>query len=406
MFSQPDDAGDNKPTKTVNYFVKEWVTMGNNVVVFHCSSKFPLVYYYAPKFITQKIVGKTSNIIPPIQSRKSLDRTENGARVFRVPMMKLMPGQAYSEKIMNKYCQQVISKLDEMQFVPDLVVGHFANPSAGLVSRLAKYYSAKSSIVFHGDCNERTIYRYELEKYVKDIGAIGTRSYIESDNVKRLLNLNTNPFVCCSGVPDEIVRKANRICDKHRNNDALNFLYVGSLISRKHVDSVLLAFDAICQKSGEKYSLNIIGGGNEESNLKELRNSLKSREKINFTGRISREEVFEYMKNADIFTLISEEEVYGMVYIEAMLQGCLVIASRGGGFDGIIKHGINGFLCEPGDNMMLTDIYESIMNMSVDEKNKIGQAAIDTAVNYSERAVAERYLKDIMDNQKSNEEIN
>lgn len=38
-----------------------------------------------------------------------------------------------------------------------------------------------------------------------------------------------------------------------------------------------------------------------------------------------------------MFTLISDDETYGMVYIEAMLQGCLTIASRKGGFDGIMK---------------------------------------------------------------------
>ena len=53
------------------------------------------------------------------------------------------------------------------------------------------------------------------------------------------------------------------------------------------------------------------------------------------------------MKNAQIFTLISDNETFGMVYIEAMLQGCLVIASKGGGFDGIIQDGINGFICNP-----------------------------------------------------------
>ena len=45
MYSQPDDVGDNKPTKTVNYFAKEWIAMGHKVVVMHCPSKFPYIYY-------------------------------------------------------------------------------------------------------------------------------------------------------------------------------------------------------------------------------------------------------------------------------------------------------------------------------------------------------------------------
>ena len=42
--------------------------------------------------------------------------------------------------------------------------------------------------------------------------------------------------------------------------------------------------------------------------------------------------------------MISQGEAFGLVYLEAMARGCITIASRGEGFDGIIKDGINGFL--------------------------------------------------------------
>ena len=38
--------------------------------------------------------------------------------------------------------------------------------------------------------------------------------------------------------------------------------------------------------------------------------------------------------------------------------------------------------------------------VSEEERNRIGQAAIDTALHYSEREVAERYLNDILENQR------
>ena len=39
-------------------------------------------------------------------------------------------------------------------------------------------------------------------------------------------------------------------------------------------------------------------------------------------------------------------------------------------------------------------------DMTTSERNKIGQAAIDTAIHYSEKEVAERYLSDILENQR------
>ena len=72
LYPQPDDYGDNKPTKTVEYFAKEWVRKGHEVVVAHCSSKFPLPFYFIPPPIKNKLAGKTSNIFPPLSSRKKL----------------------------------------------------------------------------------------------------------------------------------------------------------------------------------------------------------------------------------------------------------------------------------------------------------------------------------------------
>lgn len=397
MYSQPDDVGDNKPTKTVNYFVKEWVAMGHNVVVMHCPSKFPLVLYLLPTAIKEKFAGRISTMVPPIESRKELEREENGAKVYRLPMLKMKPGQAYSVSSMKRQAAKIEKKLEEISFIPDLVIGHFANPSLELVTKVAEFYKAKSSIVFHHDCTETGIKKYRIKENIRSVGAIGVRSIIEAHQVQQRLNLETLPFVCCSGAPNDAVQAAKKVCDKQDFTDGISHIYVGSLIKRKHLDVVVKAF---LNTAGEKDTLTVVGGGPEEASLKALVNDLGANEKIIFTGRVPREEVLQRMGDAQVFTLISHGETYGMVYIEAMLQGCLTIASKGEGFDGIIQDGVNGFICEPGDQMALEKMYKRILTMTPEERNKIGQAAIDTAIHYSEREVAERYLDDILNNQR------
>ena len=396
MYSQPDDVGDNKPTKTVNYFVKEWVKKGNSVIVIHCSSMFPLPLYYIPESIKKKISGSTSKIIPPIESRNTIEWNDNGAKVYRLPMFKLLPGMAFSKRTMDLQKERIKEILKNNQFIPEVIIGHFANPSLQLVAELSAEYKSMSSIVFHQDCNIHTMKKYRIEEYCNKIGAIGVRSIIEADNVKKLLKLNKYPFICCSGVPNTVVDEAPRICNKHVKKTKLEYIYVGSLIKRKNVDSVIKAFIEKYQINRNGARLTIIGGGAEESNLRSLVNKLDANDMVYFTGRISREEVMEYMKNADVFTLISKDEVYGMVYIEAMLQGCLVVASKGEGFDGFIVDGENGFLCKSGDEKMLRNIYDRIEDMSPNERNRIGQNAIDYAIEYSEEKVADRYLQDVL----------
>ena len=270
-------------------------------------------------------------------------------------------------------------------------------PSLERVANLAEYYNAKSSIVFHHDCTETGIKKYRIKENIGRVGAIGARSIVEAEQIKARLKLDSLPFVCCSGVPNEAASSAKRICDKHDYSDGIRHIYVGSLIKRKHLDVVIKAFLNV---AGPKDTLSVIGGGPEEETLKSMVSDLKEENRIHFMGRLSREEVIKRMEESQIFSLISHGETYGMVYIEAMLQGCLTIASRGEGFDGIIQDGINGFICEPGDQAALERVYKRISAMSTSERNKIGQSAINTAIHYSEREVAEKYLVDILRNQR------
>ncbi len=396
MYSQPDDVGDNKPTKTVNYFAKEWVAMGHCVKVMHCPSKFPLFYYLLPSFIKNAVSGRISTMTPPKESRRELHRDENGVDVYRIPMLKFYPGQAFSRKHMQRQSNKISRILDKLSFRPSVVIGHFANPSAELVSIISKRYGAKSSIVFHHDCDEKEVEKYRLKENCENIGAIGARSITEAKEVQANLSLNDLPFICYSGAPNDAVESAEQKCTKHDYRDGIKYIFVGSLIKRKHLDVVMKAFSKVADHDDR---LLIVGGGPEEETLKKLAIELQLGDRIHFTGRIPREKVLDCMKENQIFTLISDDETYGMVYIEAMLQGCLTIASKKGGFDGIIVDGDNGFICGPGNEEELISIYRRIKSMTVQERNDIGQKAISLAVHFSEREVAERYLNDVLERQ-------
>ena len=397
LYPQPDDVGDNKPTRTVEYFAREWVKAGHKVVVAHCPSRFPFLFYLIPPQLKNKLAGATSNIFPPLSSRKKLVREKYGIKVYRFPMLKMLPGNGYSQQKMKSQAQEIGDCLDKERFIPDLVVGHFANPSAELTALIAEKYRAKSSIVFHHDCTETNIEKYRLRENIKKIGAIGARSVIEAQEVKERLQLEKYPFICYSGAPNDAVQAAKKVCDKQDYSDGIRHIYVGSLIKRKHLDVVIKAF---LNSAGDKDTLTVVGGGPEEESLRKQASELKAGDRIIFTGRVPREEVIKKMGNAQVFTLISHGETFGMVYIEAMLQGCLTIASKGGGFDGLIQDGVNGFICEPGDQKNLEEVYERICAMTTEERNRIGQSAIDTAIHYSEQEVAERYLNDIISNQR------
>ena len=65
------------------------------------------------------------------------------------------------------------------------------------------------------------------------------------------------------------------------------------------------------------------------------------------------------MKKSDVFVMPSAPETFGLVYLEAMASGCIVVGAKGWGIDGLIKNGFDGYLVEPRDidalkNFLLT----------------------------------------------------
>ena len=91
-------------------------------------------------------------------------------------------------------------------------------------------------------------------------------------------------------------------------------------------------------------------------------------------------QVVEHLKNSAVFIMISRKETFGLVYLEAMATGCITVAARGEGFDGIIEDGVNGFLCEAGNVAELTEIIRK---------------AIETAIELTEEKAAKRDLEAI-----------
>ena len=85
----------------------------------------------------------------------------------------------------------------------------------------------------------------------------------------------------------------------------------------------------------------------------------------------------------------------GLVYLEAMGQGCIPIGSKGEGIDGVIKDSENGFLCDPDDEKALADIIETIYKMPRGQRAVIAQKAYDTVRDMTSRNMAIRYLDSI-----------
>ncbi|MCD7740351.1 MAG: glycosyltransferase, partial [Candidatus Gastranaerophilales bacterium] len=143
-----------------------------------------------------------------------------------------------------------------------------------------------------------------------------------------------------------------------------------------------------------KFHLTIMGDGIQKKRLEKLAKKLNLEKEINFTGILTKENVFENLKKSDIFILISSKETFGLAYLEAMAAGNIVIAKKNDGMDGILKNGKNAFLVEP-EIIELKKCLDKIYSMKESEIEGIKKNTAETIKGLSISKAAEHYLKNI-----------
>ena len=171
------------------------------------------------------------------------------------------------------------------------------------------------------------------------------------------------------------------------NPSPIKVLTCANLIKRKNIDKLILAI-----KDLEGLELTIIGDGKELKGLKKISRSgiLARQQKVKFLGKLPQEKVFEQMQNSHIFILPSMNETFGMVYLEAMANGCVTVCSKNDGIDGIIKDGENGFLTPS----TIEGIKETLFKIKDFENlDKIVENSLATVKNYTPELCAQNYLE-------------
>ena len=120
------------------------------------------------------------------------------------------------------------------------------------------------------------------------------------------------------------------------------YIYVGQLIERKNVASVIRAFAAV---KNDDDSLIIAGDGPLASELKRLSNSLGIEHLVQFVGHKSQEELAELYAASNTFILASTNEVWGLVINEALASGLHVVISNKCGAADFVKEMKGTYVC-------------------------------------------------------------
>ncbi len=171
---------------------------------------------------------------------------------------------------------------------------------------------------------------------------------------------------------------------------------VARLETIKGADFIIPAFAKILKHFPDT-KLIIVGDGKLRSLMEHQQSECDiPKENITWEGRASHNKLPDLYRQMDIVWVPSRSEGFGLSAIEAMAQGCAVVASRTGGLTEVIDDEIDGLLFKPEDiDELAAKTVLLISNPDTTERlqiNAINKAKLFTFENYKQQ-IASLYSK-------------
>lgn len=157
-------------------------------------------------------------------------------------------------------------------------------------------------------------------------------------------------------------------------------LFVGNFLPVKNLPLLINILPNLLSDT----RLALVGGGYAEDKIRELIAEKNLQDKIIFLGNdISREQLADYYRAADVIAIPSLSESFSLVAVEAMAAGAIVAGSDVSGLRGRIKNNEDGFLFKINDEQIWTDGLNKILDLPSEERKNISARAVESAQKYS-----------------------
>lgn len=177
-----------------------------------------------------------------------------------------------------------------------------------------------------------SVYARKVESKVFSQSSVNVLTTQEmADDVKeRILNSSD-----CVVIPNFV--DTNRFKPDNAIRKDTDVLFVGRISKEKNLISLTKSFE------GTKYTLNVIGDGDESDLFDNDDHNLWDR--VKWVKCVEHASIANHMNRARIFALPSLYEGHPKVLIEAMASGMAVIGADSPGINNVITHGETGWLC-------------------------------------------------------------
>lgn len=274
---------------------------------------------------------------------------------------------------------------------------------------LKRYWNTPFALMFHTTAHMKNIVSPEFEQETSQRGEIEAKLVDLADSI-----IAANPDeaadliwrqrgdaakICTipPGVDTELFQPLDQAACRAElgiASDEEVMLFVGRIDPIKGLDT-LLGVAEYLQDSGSRARVHLIGGdlsasGEPIGPLAAFAATARERgieERFVYWGSQPQNRLPVFYSAADVVSVPSRYESFGLVAVEAMACGTPVVASRAGGLIFTIEDGRNGYLCPIGDGQAHGRRIEELLD-DPQKRDRFGQAAHLSAIRFSWDSVA------------------
>lgn len=121
-----------------------------------------------------------------------------------------------------------------------------------------------------------------------------------------------------------------------KDKEVIQLLYIGKFDKGKNVINLVNAVKNLNENSTNNFVLTLIGGSGSDE--KTVLTAIKDQNLFKYVGKVyDFHELKNFFQKSDIFTMPSKAETFGLVYMEALLQGLPVLYTKNEGIDGLYE---------------------------------------------------------------------
>lgn len=257
-------------------------------------------------------------------------------------------------------------------FWEDAAVDHGTSKEWGLRYRLTR--ALETSVIKHASAVTTICEGLRTEILSRGVASEKVTVIPNAVDIERF-NVGTEP--------DEILKNSLGLRDKR----VIGF--IGSFYAYEGLPLLIEALPEILKKESN-IKLLLVGGGPDESRIRQLIEELRIKNHVVFTGRVPHDQVQRYYDLVDIFVyprylMRLTELVTPLKPLEALAQGKLVVASDVGGHRELIQDNVTGLLFKAGNSQSLSEVVLSMLATTErwDDFRTAGRLFVETERNWA-----------------------